>query len=253
MNRRVPVPEHPTKPMEDGAYQSFRRKDDPDCLLSSLYFTVTKDEVTDIDTNATNFMFYAIIGDINATNNPVTPQEPGTEGQKFENQIGLIHCSRGWIENLRVMPSGERPNENPLRCGIGTVLTELCLIDPGVNIGGQDNIGQQTLSEYTQWEMVKHYCGKLVGLTMVAEPRSGGRTYFTAAINMGYVAFLLEPDLFEREFGTGQSAFENPINVFSTRAAKELYDIDTGIIRRGERQASCRAWGGTWYFCGRAS
>ena len=42
---------------------------------------------------------------------------------RYKNQLGRITCKPGWIEYVRV-------NDNAQGCGLGTVLTEMCMIDP---------------------------------------------------------------------------------------------------------------------------
>ena len=45
---------------------------------------------------------------------------------RYENQIGRITCKPGWIEYVKV-------NDEFKKCGLGTVLSEMCMIDPELN------------------------------------------------------------------------------------------------------------------------
>ena len=155
-------------------------------------------------------MFYAIAGDPNEILNETTGDlqratfneiPDATSQRRYENQIGYIRCLHGWIHHLKVFENSltlEGQPENPLRCGIGTVLTELCLIDPDVNARrsqndqGQGNRALEHLRGFEELEMVKNDCDKLVGLRMASNPKSTAHTYFTAAINMKYGRLLVD-------------------------------------------------------------
>ena len=46
--------------------------------------------------------------------------------RRYHDQIGYATCLHGWIDMVSVVPYAQN-------CGIATVLTELCLIDPDIN------------------------------------------------------------------------------------------------------------------------
>ena len=50
---------------------------------------------------------------------------------QFENQIGFAMCSNGWIDKVRVK---SEPDLDARNCGIGTVFTTLCMIDPELHM-----------------------------------------------------------------------------------------------------------------------
>ena len=141
MSRRIPVPYHPTIPMEDREIKTFRRQDKPFCTLTSSYFAVIKHKniptqpstKPSLNPPKTYLMFYAVIGEMKLNQIIPTPIDNAPEDRirvrKYEDQIGYIRCMHGWIQEVSVEPSLESPNEDPRGCGIGTVLTELCLID----------------------------------------------------------------------------------------------------------------------------
>ena len=52
---------------------------------------------------------------------------------RYETQLGHITCDKGWIDFVRVN-DGEEPGELDARnCGISSVLTALCMVDPELN------------------------------------------------------------------------------------------------------------------------
>ena len=241
--RGVPIP-HPTEEMEDGEYFTFRRKVDPKCLLSSLFFTVLKEEWREEGSNDLYFTFYAMTGEVNEGLTKLPNYDSDImmqfECEKYLNQIGAIRCTHGWIDQLVVFeqslnPGG--PTENPQRCGIGTILTELCLIDPGVNNRRHGNLALGTLRGFPDFQRVRRNCYKIVGLAMVANPYEGAHVYFNAAINMRYGLLLME-------------AQNSSLKIYSTQVAKDNYDSDTGSILPCEDCSDvCHAWGFTWFFC----
>ena len=238
--------------MEDSEIKTFRRNDNPSCTLTSLYFSVLKhenfgpmvDRSNPSSFNGTYFTFYAIIGELKVNQTyPVPVANPVTKGQTYEGQIGSIQCMHGWIEELLIAPSDESPEENPLRCGIGTVLTELCLIDPDIGARREGNRAERYLRGFHELPMIQRHCDRLVGLVMAAEPIGGGHTYFTAAINMRYFVVIVEHCEDD----------QHPIDIYPTQEAKEKYNTTTGNIDeycdRGINPRGCRAYGSTWYFC----
>ena len=281
-NRRLPM-QHPTEPMREGEYVTFQRKVDHQCLLTSLYFTVLKvhdksgifDGISDQrDSYDLNFVFYAVAGEQNEIVNETTgfleresfTRIPGaTVKRKYENQIAYIRCTHGWIHDLTVFdqslnPGG--PTENPQRCGIGTVLTELCLIDPAVHdLRGKGNLALEKLSEFpSEFHMAKRDCLNLVGLRMSANPQRAANVYFNAAINMMYGLLMVDnsegnpqPLLGAEHDNAARPSdpIQNPIQIFKPiQNAKDNYDPITGNILPCEPcDVMCHAWGRRWFFC----
>ena len=242
-NRRVPIL-HPTVAMVDGSTSIFQRKDSQRCRLTSLYFTVLK---VRSGVNDFYFTFYAITGEFNVTNLTEIPN--GTPKRKYVDQIGYITCTHGWIYDLTVFGRSLNPGgrtENPQRCGIGTVLTELCLIDPDIRVRNQGNLAQEHLSLFPEYPIVVKYCHNLVGLMMSANPRAGAQVYFNAAINMRYVLLLV--DTSDEEDPCGKEP--NQLLMYPIHVAKGYYSNGTGnILPCPAWEENCDAWGKRWYFC----
>ena len=238
--------------MEDGEFKTFRRKVHSKCFLTSLHFAVIKQKniptqpstKPSLNPPKTYLMFYAVIGEMEF--NQIIPKPiPDASAdrirvQKFQDQIGSIQCMHGWIQELHVEPSLESPDEDPTRCGIGTVLTELCLIDPDINSRREGNQAFQNLSPFIEFPLIIYHCHQLVGLQMAAFPPGGAHTYFNAAINMRYFVLIVEP-----EEATRQSS----INIYPTLDAKTKYDKNTGSIEPCCNHGICLAYGRNWYFC----
>ena len=112
--------------------------------------------------------------------------------EKNDDQIGYAHCSKALIVNVYV-EDGDNGKLNARRCGIGTVLSVLCMIDEDVNPGEGIalNVDVRFLS-YGQAtiEKIKRECKKLVGLHRDAA-EGGGNIYFEAALQAGYNRMIL--------------------------------------------------------------
>ena len=183
------------------------RNDQGHCKLSSSLITVVKKVIKD------HFIFYAIAGETDSLDllpDPLPshayflPVEVRYQLRIYERQIAYIVCTHGWIEILNVFPASLRANstryrEDPRRCGVGTLLSELCFIDPHVNRGKvEGNKARGELQKYRNaFDMSEQHCAKLVGLQMQAKfldatGKAGGRVYFTAAMNMGYGILMVD-------------------------------------------------------------
>ena len=88
-----------------------------------------------------------------------------------------------------------KTEENFRGCGIGKVLTALCLMDPRVYSLTQS----KALSSSSEWSHANadflKQCNRLVGLNMSAkdkrQPLSGGFAYINAAHYTGYHYFVV--------------------------------------------------------------
>ena len=134
------------------------------------------------------------------------------------------------------------PIVNAQNCGIGTVLTELCLIDPELNIRRHGNEARDLLNGYNEFDMIERYCDKLMGLSMEVDDMPTAHTYFTAAINMGYMIMMI--DSYDEE-----SQYQNPLKIYATRVAKHNFDTTTGDILPCCDNPRCNAGGQIWFFC----
>ena len=134
---------HRYRPMNTGETDTFRiersKKTASDitrrCSLQSLDYKVRKVQTQGSSGNFVEFQFKAIPGDV--------PELKDGEGNLVldENidsnifntrQIGISRCEIGVISLVYV-------RDNAKNCGIGTVLTELCMIDPIMNQNTNDN------------------------------------------------------------------------------------------------------------------
>ena len=178
-------------------------------------------------------VFYAIPG--RANNYEL---QNGNITHRYENQVAYIKCKPGWIVMLNVFQASIGPQPlNSRDCGIGTVLSELCLIDPDLNNMGNQNRAQRRLSDYAHMqELVTGSCVRLIGLTMATNPPSGANVYFSAAIRMGYGKMIVESN--------------QEHNIYETEIARANYDSNTGIIQPCCGVGyPCHAYFHSWFFC----
>ena len=252
MDRRIPV--DPTDSMEINEVAIFRRRTTSHCKLVSLYYTVIKTGGKFFGRDS--FIFYAIGRDVStggSFDEVVEELAVVNDTHKYKQQIAFIMCYHGVIDALEVFDRSlgdEGPFEDPKRCGIGIVLTELCLIDPQVNDPKEGNRAFDWLNDQpTMLNFVKETCQKFVGLTMTAEtrgsyPRSGGKTYLTAAINMRVDRILIYTD-----FCDPGEPDPNPVKIYEPKVAKDNYDPETGSINPCGGFERCDAFFQSWFFC----
>ena len=235
----------------------FQTRGSGHCTLSMTHFTVVKTK----NEEEMQFIFYAIAGEWNNITDllPYDNSDEVDDLMKYERQVAYIVCTHGWIESLSVFhESLGVQSVDPRRCGIGTVLTELCLIDPEVNRGKVKGNQARALLEYfggNEYDMSEKYCKKLVGLAMVANPPGGGRVYLTAASNMGYEILVVDStdqieDLSVGPSNTKRARYTNTLNIYQTAIAKIEYDPITGNIGPccGKKHV-CQAYNRNWFFC----
>ena len=250
--------------MKDGEYVTFRRRrQHKNCNMKDLYFTVLKVRASE------SFIFYAVAGDFEDAKFDEIDDDPYTN-YRYNHQIAFIKCFHGWIDDLRVFDESlgdEEPTVDARRCGIGTVLSELCLIDPEIydpkpsDRAIQPNMALDELkNKYhatNEFEMVTKNCVKLVGLKMAAriedpeQRRAGGHAYLTAAINMRYEMLLVEAGRITGSETTYSDQNRNALNVYHPETAKENYDSRTGIIKPCCGRDMCVGYQSNWFFCGR--
>lgn len=251
-SRRV-FREHPTEEMEEEEILEFQRNPVryPECTLTSLHYSVLKRHhrrasFPQPSTREFYFTFYAFTGETYGEN--LTELPNANWKRMYVNQIAYIQCTHGWIDDLTVFDYpltpvlNLNPTESPKRCGIGTVLTELCLIDPGINVRRQGNLARHILSGFpVEFPRVERDCPTLVGLGCATDTMAGAHTYFTAGINMGYRLLLIEVRDDEGQYS---------IKTFPTDDAKRDYNVETGRIEPcDECSDMCQAWGRRWFFC----
>ena len=250
---RRAIEEHPTEPMEDGQRKIFQRKipskGKPKCRLSSLYFTVLKENRLGATGNVLTSRFYAIVGNFKEVD--FVPLEGFTHSRKYERQIAFIECRHGWINYLTTFEQSlgtNGPIEYPRNCGIGTVLTELCLIDPDLNVRRQGNEARLLLEGYPEFDMIEQNCDKLMGLSMEVDDITTGYVYFTAAINMGYMNLIIDEKDKVRK-GNKIKWKSEGLKIYPTKVAKQNFDTASGAILPCCDNPRCNAHGNIWFFC----
>ena len=205
-------------------------------------YRVMKIQVMNISTHdRLSFRFFAIHGTSHFTKKPRT-KNWGVDilgrrfsGQRFlEDYIGQIavaHCRHGHIDFVKV---SSKRNHDARQCGIATVLTELCLLDPDIHERGEGNSAYKMLQKY----QTETNCIQMVGLQMSARPLSGAHAYFSAAINTGFNKLIVVWWGFRRQ------------SIYDTVVAKQNYDAKTGYIEPCcQNEDICRAEDAFWIFC----
>ena len=244
---------------------TFQRKLGGACQLKHKYFAVMKTSEYDIPGEfdglgglRTIFTFYAKRGRFHTfTERPNSrPPLPLPHVQRYENQIAIIRCSQGWIEMLSVFENAMLREENSTGhwvevqvnaqgCGVGVILTELCLIDPEIytkNVGQSDENRAENLLD-DAGTTLHQTCTKLVGLEMAAVPPSGGHVYFSAAIRREYTRLLIDIPCI------GTSDQHQRFWAYETAVAREHYNVQTGAIEECAGYGRCNAYRRSWFFC----
>ena len=175
--------------------------------------------------------------------------------RKYKNQIAVISCGPGWIWQLDVFDDAKLKIMNEQgqyvvsivdarNCGIGVVLTELCLLDSYIYAFDQHNHGRELLDN--QRITLHNDCRKLVGLAMAAIPPSGGHVYLSSAIRTGYPKLLVHKGSLPGLPGEDE---EHEYNTYETRVARQNYDSASGDIEPCCGYERCTAWLRNWYLC----
>lgn len=236
MARRV-TDVRPLKICEIGSYSVDKKKYN-NCKLDKDKYSVRKEPQ-----GYNSWVFYATINQ-----NFI---ETGSESidKKYEDQIGYGSCLRGWIKKIEI-------NLKPINarsCGISTVLTQLCMVDPDIIAMGEANQALQKLQSYEpERKIFIDKCKDVVGLTMAANPKTGAYAYFSAAIETGFTKMQIQ-----HKKGWGRFVFypekgDNEIQAFQdTRKWRDGYNKDTGNINdpsapEGEYKLTEND---LWYFC----
>ena len=233
------LPNFPTRHMYDGEVQMFDidRVRSSRCRLLQNSYEIRKTQNKTLSGEGTTIegLFTA---------NTVDANWPKIE-------VGTAYCRPGWIDKVDV-------KEIAQGCGIGTVLTELCLIDPAFKYLSRlpkfvKNKSILNLQAYpVQLDHVKTYCRGLMGMLMGAESfgsRGAANAYFNAALRQGYNLLLIHDDV------------EKNFHYLNVQDAKRLYQNDysrgwPGWIGNQYEKCNCKAncdefeaWGKDWYFC----
>ena len=269
--RSRPFPtEYPKSPLQNGVPRTFLIKNTgrPNCPLLAggsqsglgiiVHYEILKieDEFGDIFTN-----FYAIRGDeITRVRNKKTHESLQDERSRYNDQIGWASCQPGWIANVWVNDGKGDDSKykiNARQCGIASVLTQLCLMDPKLNGRNQER-GNSAILElgeaadllgYT--DKIKENCKQFVGLVNAADPKSGAFAYFSAAIRENYGDMMVQQRQKKRQNdGHARRPKLQDFSIYETQNAKKYYNPDTGMIGKcGCNDYVCDAHNAVWFFC----
>ena len=241
LSNRLFFPDHPITPMSSGIEnaETFRinRIRHPKCRLTRNLYTVVKEEHrTDFSPDSFYIKFVAKIGN---------------------DELGFSTCSVGWIDQVSV-EGGEQPfspwtNQAPLgvgtsarECGLGTVLTELCLIDPQLNYLFHVTLPSKAITILTfypkQFDDVREYCTALMGMDMMAVPMKGAHAYFNAALNKGYRRMIVLGAT-EFHYFWVEDVSRRYVSEGQNRGTVALLD-ECGCVT-----GQCYMWGKQWFFC----
>ena len=181
-----------------------------------------------------HFIFYVIAG--NETNPPLPSSRNRT---MYRNQIAYATFKPGWIDYVWV-------NSGARKCGISTVLSELCLLDPQLNSVNDENQGIKEISTFEKNEEVEKVIREIlenynafIGLEMKAEPLDGAYAYFSAAIRMRYTKMIIQ--LYDAKLKRCDKGFRQ----YDTAVAQTKYNSRTGRIDDVEGSG----YKAKWYFC----
>ena len=241
---------------------SIVRAHRPDCQLytqtiqgstGTLDYTVLKieKEFSDVYTN-----FYVLYGDdIARKGNPTDDSQDIHD--RYENQIGFACCEPGWIADVWVNDGSGKESPTLIaarRCGISTVLTQLCLMDPKLNgmKDGHDSEAYNMLDYYKVDEgyitNIKEDCTQFVGLDMQADPKAAAIGYFSAAIRENYEKMMVQERPQRRPENTQNK--RQTFSFYVVQDAKDNYDPNTGNIGPcGCNDYVCKANNAIWFFC----
>ena len=198
-----------------------------DCELPEDIYRVMKVKQrsgTDFETN-----FYAI------KNKEFVRDSTRYQEKWYKGQIAYITCSHGLIDYIDV---NEDLRPNARNCGIGTVLTELCFIDPEFYEVNDDNYSLKRIPVDGQHirTQIKNECSRFIGLEL-REEEVGAYAFFSAAIRSGYTRLLIYDD---RCLNT-----ELKYKFFDVEVARSAYIKETGYI------GTTPAFELDWLFCKR--
>ena len=253
--KRQTILYHPTQKMDADEKITFRTKVSPDCKLGHKTFTVMKKSIRHGATKSAldRFKFYAIARRFDSF---IELEGNQLSDRIYKHQIGAITCGPGWIFNLDVYNNAELKikNEqgqyidrivNARKCGVGVVLTELCLLDSDIHALDQHNRGKARLDE-NEITLYRN-CHKFVGLTMAAHSPGDGYVYLSSGIRTGYQRLLVyNGGLMAGEIG-GEDELD--YNTYDLRDARQNFDSSTGNIEPCCGNYRCEAWNRNWYLC----
>ena len=223
---------HPTNPIGVDTRARFRIEPGKNVhwpLLPNSYNIIKR-----YDKSLRQFAFYAIAGNITEKDT-----YSGRLRTRYRNQIAYVTCKPGWIDYVWV-------NTGARKCGISTVLSELVLLDPELNIITDKNEALQKISTVAQHDEIKMLVGEIlknysafVGLEMKADPLDGAHAYFSAAIRTSYTNMIVQ--LYDEKLKRCGKSFRQ----YDIETARTKYSSRTGRIEN----IAGSGYKAKWYFC----
>ena len=131
---------------------------------------------------------------------------------KLRRQIGHAKCDAAFISIVAIFDGEGGILPDARKCGIGTDLSALCMIDEDVHRGDGVAINlnryfrqgpnvRQAVVDATITEVKKECKGGMVGLYMVAS-EGGGNAYFAAARKVGYKRMIVFDQRAQHQFSS---------------------------------------------------
>ena len=247
---------HPVGPMTAGlqGVQEFTitKLERPRCPLSPSYVTTYK--VLKEELGSKRLLFSVIHGTSHFSQPPKPkgkrPRKPRPRSRRvafvdprlrrYIGQIAFADCNPGEVDKIEVAEKNKVQPRDARQCGIATVLTELCLLDPDIYEKGEKNRAYRLLRNH---DVTTMSCGQAVSLQMGADPKSGAYAYFSAASRTGYNKLVVN----------WPNSDYAQIAIYDTDHAKQAYNVETGIIEPcvicQNTDVPCEAFQAKWIFC----
>ena len=198
-------------------------------LLANTYIVIKR-----YDRILGHFTFFAISGNATEITKPLSRLRT-----RYRNQIGYATCKPGWIDYVWV-------NSAARKCGISTVLTEICFMDPELNAINNNNFAIKEINTFEKnievqrvMKYIQDNCMTLIGLEMKADPLAGAFAYFSAAIQLKYTKIIIQ--LYDSKLKCCGKSFRT----YDVHTAKLKYCSYTGKID----DIDGSGYKAKWYFC----
>ena len=247
---------HPVGPMTAGlqGVQEFAitKLERPRCRLFPSYVTTYK--VLKEEMGSKRLLFSVIHGTSHFSQPPrpkgKLPRKPRPRSRgvtfvdprlrRYIGQIAFADCNPGEVDKIQVAEKNKVQPRDARQCGIATVLTELCLLDPDIYEKGEKNRAYRLLHSH---DVTTMSCGQAVSLQMGSDPKSGAYAYFSAASRTGYNKLVVN----------WPNSDYAQIAIYDTDHAKQGYNAETGIIEPcvicQNTDVPCEAFQAKWIFC----
>ena len=252
---------HPYSPMDTGDTETFRisrfKKAEPvlsrKCTLKADHYKIRKlQHALKLQPGAIGFTFLVIPGDHEALRDEkgnLLANEKIADSVFRKSNIATARCELGLISFMFVQKRARN-------CGIGTVLSELSMVDPNIYRNTEKNHVLKFLSGISTdlaiqiRELLSSRCiNGLVGLENEAES-SGGFTYLSAAKRMSYQYMVVQyhnDKIENHDHSSGQCV--QKFRVFKVTYALKLFDGATGRIEDEFGDNAGSGEKAMWYFC----